>query len=306
MKIQLLLHASGSGAMNYNLPAIGNCWQKTSSRQSVWFLIHHSPDLKNRLLSSPRLQPDGSKVKVAAMQLTRLTTRTLNPPMPTLMPKTFRTSRTGTKWNDSARAWSILTSILLLAGLLAGCQSPTDDPNAISYPVSAPSDLSATNTLQEGDVIQITFEGATNLNTTIKIPLDGMVLLPFVGRVKANGKAPTELETDLTALYASQVKSTKIGVMVMSSSAAIYVSGAVLRPGKIPFDRQMTVLDAVMEAGGVDHARAKLTAVRVLRIENGAQRIYHFNLKRALSGDEPLLYLKPFDTIYVPEKTFTL
>lgn len=220
--------------------------------------------------------------------------------MPTTTPTTLLT---GLESSRRSSAWSVLTSLLLLAGFLTACQSQTGSTNVNSVPVSA---LSVTNTLQEGDVVQITFEGATNLNTTVKIPLDGMVLLPFVGRVKAAGKAPLDLETDLTSLYATQVKSTKIGVMVMSSAAAVYVSGAVLRPGKIPFDRQLTVLEAVMEAGGVDHNRAKLSSVSVLRIENGQQRIYHFNLKRALSGDEPVLfYLKPFDTIYVPEKTFT-
>ncbi|MBC8003613.1 MAG: polysaccharide biosynthesis/export family protein [Opitutaceae bacterium] len=196
-----------------------------------------------------------------------------------------------------------MTPLLLLVGLLIGCQSPSAS-TGVSPPSGAA--ISVTNTLQESDVIQITFEGATNLNTTVKIPLDGMVLLPFVGRVKVAGKTPLDLETDLNSLYATQIKSSKIGVMVVSSAAAVYVSGAVLRPGKIPLDRQLTVLDAVMEAGGVDHNRAKLSSVSVLRIEDGKQRIYHFNLKRALTGSEPLLfYLKPFDTIYVPEKTFT-
>lgn len=223
--------------------------------------------------------------------------------MPTIVPANSPNLPAGSESNPQSSAWLFLTSLLLLAGLLTACRSSTGSTSVNSAPVSA---LSMTNTLQEGDVIQVTFEGATNLNTTAKIPLDGMVLLPFVGRVKASGKAPLDLETDLTALYAKQVKSTKIGVMVMASSAAVYVSGAVLRPGKIPLDRQLTLLDAVMEAGGVDHNRAKLSSVSVLRIENGQQRIYHFNLKRALSGDEPVLfYLKPFDTIYVPEKTFT-
>ena len=225
--------------------------------------------------------------------------------MPTRFLTIRRLFRTGSTSVSPTCKWSILVSTLILMGLLTACQSPSDTTNPISDPAGQFSQ-SVTNQLQEGDVIQITFEGATNLNTTVKIPLDGMALLPFVGRVKVAGKTPLELETDLTALYATQVKSTKIGVMVMSSSAAVYVSGAVLRPGKIAFDRQLTVLDAVMEAGGVDHNRAKLSSVTVLRVENGKQKTYHFNLKRALAGNEPLLfYLKPFDTVYVPEKTFT-
>jgi hypothetical protein len=60
-----------------------------------------------------------------------------------------------------------------------------------------------------------------------------------------------------------------------------------------------------MEAGGFDQSRARLTEVAVLRIENGQRVTFRFNLKRALQGkDNSLFYLKPFDIIYVPEKTF--
>jgi SLBB domain len=70
-------------------------------------------------------------------------------------------------------------------------------------------------------------------------------------------------------------------------------------------DRPLTVLEAVMEAGGVDTTRAKLSEVVVLRIENNQRVKYHVDLKRALRGMElNLFYLRPFDIIYVPQKTF--
>jgi protein involved in polysaccharide export with SLBB domain len=67
----------------------------------------------------------------------------------------------------------------------------------------------------------------------------------------------------------------------------------------------LTVIEAVMAAGGFDGTRAKLTEVSVLRIENGQQHAYPINLKRVLQGkDRTPFYLQPFDIIYVPVKRF--
>ena len=59
------------------------------------------------------------------------------------------------------------------------------------------------------------------------------------------------------------------------------------------------------EAGGFDHSRAKPSAVTVLRVEHGKQRHFNLNLKHMLRGHDPTpFYLKPFDIVHVPEKTF--
>src|SRR5882724_9158081 len=104
------------------------------------------------------------------MQPTSRKRQNLDSPMPTLLPSTSLTSWTDNGSSGPARVWAILTSMLLLAGFLTGCQSSTGGAHSATGPASLPSALSVTNTIQEGDVIQITFEGATNLNTTVKIP----------------------------------------------------------------------------------------------------------------------------------------
>ena len=202
----------------------------------------------------------------------------------------------------------LVLSYALLGALfcfLTSCQSPSSAPDASWANVPAQSVTNTFNRLQEGDEIQISFEGATNLNTMQKISADGLITMPFVGRVKAVGKTPLELEALLKVLFEPQVRTTEISVKVVSSAAFVYVVGAIIKPGRAPLDRPLTALDAIMEAGGFDHSRAKLTEVAVLRIENGQRKKYRFNLKRALQGDDTsLFYLKPFDIVYVPEKTF--
>jgi protein involved in polysaccharide export with SLBB domain len=84
----------------------------------------------------------------------------------------------------------------------------------------------------------------------------------------------------------------------------VFVTGAVLRPGKILADRPLTVLEAVMEAGGADFARANLKEVVVVRrVEGGQTANFRVNLRDTLNGrrSEPF-YLKPSDIVYVPEK----
>ena len=153
--------------------------------------------------------------------------------------------------------------------------------------------------------MSISFQYSTNFNVVQKITLDGMLNLETVGPVKAAGRTVMELQTELARIYKPQVKDDVVTVKVIASADGIYLSGAVIRPGKIPMERPMTALEAIMEAGGFDPNRANLTQVIVLRLEQGKQKSYLLNLKRALRGqDEDPFYLKPFDIIHVPTKTF--
>ncbi len=104
-------------------------------------------------------------------------------------------------------------------------------------------------------------------------------------------------------LYAPQLSSKEVTVEVQSSSIPVYVTGAVLRPGKITSDHPITALEAIMEAGGFDYTKANLKAVVIIRQEGNQTKKYNLNLKLEMEGNssEPF-YLKPSDIIYVPEK----
>ena len=158
-------------------------------------------------------------------------------------------------------------------------------------------------TLREGDVLKISFPGSPNLNKTATIRRDGMISLDLVGEVKAAGKTPADFEKELLDLYSTQLVSKQVTVEVQSSSFPVYISGSVLRPGRIVSDHPITALEAIMEAGGFDYVKADLKQVQVTRREAGGTRKYILNLKREMDGKggEPF-YLKPADIIYVPEK----
>ncbi|HXG48812.1 MAG TPA: polysaccharide biosynthesis/export family protein [Methylomirabilota bacterium] len=218
------------------------------------------------------------------------------------VPGALRRPAAGAGWN----------SVLLLFAISLGCwwgtgckSTPISSPAAPEAAVSDPAVAPVATKIQEGDVLSIQFGGASELNTTQRVPLDGKIMMPFIGEVQALGKTPQELKEELTKRYEPQLRTAEVRVTVTSTVSAVYVSGAVLKPGRVPLERPMTVLDALMEVGGADLSRANLAGVRVLRIEGGQRKTYNLNLKKALSGADPsLFFLKPFDIIYVPQKTF--
>jgi polysaccharide export outer membrane protein len=206
-----------------------------------------------------------------------------------------------------AKVSCCLAAMLLpvLCALLAGCRSFPEAYSSAFTHFDAAAPGYATSSLQEGDVVSITFLYSTNFNTLQKIGLDGTLNLEGVGPVKAAGKTALQLQGELAALYKPHAKDDPITLRAVSTTAAVYVTGAVNHPGKIPLERPMTVVEAIMEAGGFEPYRANLSNVSVLRIENGMQRAYQLNLKHVLQGnDSTLFYLKPSDVVQVPVKTF--
>ena len=182
----------------------------------------------------------------------------------------------------------------------SGCQTQTGQYNDFSQQVQE--DTQAIS-LREGDILKISFPSAPNLNTTQQVRRDGKIALPLVGEVKAVGISPAELEKEIIRLYSSQLVSREVTVTVESSAFPIFVTGAVIRPGKISSDHPITALEAIMEAGGFDYAKANLKGVRIIRHEEGRVKNYTVNLKLALQGMQTeLFYLKPSDIVYVPER----
>jgi polysaccharide export outer membrane protein len=204
------------------------------------------------------------------------------------------------RWNCLA---IVVAPLLLLVALIAGCSTETESypPNYARLEMFPPS----TNVLAQADIISITFRYSTNFNTVQKIGLDGIVNLEGVGQVKAEGKTLAQLQDELTALYKAQVKDDPITIKIIGPAAAVYVTGAVNRPGKVVMERRMTVMDAIAEAGGFDQYRARLSRVSVLRVDGDTQKIYWVDLNRVLAGEDTNpFFLKPYDVVRVPTKTF--
>jgi protein involved in polysaccharide export with SLBB domain len=162
-------------------------------------------------------------------------------------------------------------------------------------------------TLGPGDEVEVKFAYAEQFNELQKIRPDGRISLQFVGEVMAAGKTPAELRSELQTLFSSHLKHPELTVIIRSfNEQKVYVGGQVLEPGIIPLDNQLSVLEAIMSAGGFDLEKAKTKNVVVIRHQDGTRKGYAINLKNSLKGNQADTFLlQPRDIVYVPRTTIT-
>jgi polysaccharide export outer membrane protein len=195
---------------------------------------------------------------------------------------------------------------LAAALLFSGCETTapaggaTQSTEVASAPTVATPEV---QTLKEGDALRISFPGVPSMDSTQQVRQDGRITLPMLGEYLVTGKTTDALTKELEELYAPKLVSKEVMVTLISSSFSVYVTGAVLHPGKVQSDRPISAFEAIMNAGGFDSSRANMQAVTIIREENGQTRNYTVNLQLVLEGKSSTpFYLKRSDTVYVPEK----
>ena len=198
---------------------------------------------------------------------------------------------------DSRVALRICAFLVFVALVFGGCQSPLPP---LPYP---PGPHTAVR-LSPGDVIKVSYADETVPDQTQKIRRDGKVSLPLIGELTAAGKRVIDFQYELVSRYNGKLDTNEVLVTLENGTASVTVSGFANKPGVYPFDRPMTIYQAVMQAGGVsDYGRA--SNVHLTRVINGVQRTETINLRPAIHG-EPLRpeYVQDGDVIYVARSWF--
>ena len=156
--------------------------------------------------------------------------------------------------------------------------------------------------LGPGDKLRIEVYKDTQLSQSVQIRPDGKITLPLVGDIEATGKTPLELRDTVTKVLREYMTNPVVTVIVVEAGAAVaYVVGEVARPGTINLQGgQITALQAIAMAGGLkDFANAK--NIRILRKNGSNVQTIAFNYKDAVRGTGAMIYLRPGDTIVVPD-----
>ena len=89
------------------------------------------------------------------------------------------------------------------------------------------------------DILKITVYGHEDLTQTVLLQADGTFNYPLIGRIKADGMTPKQLEQKLAALLARDyVRNPQITVVVQEfRSKTVFVVGEVDPPGHLPAHR---------------------------------------------------------------------
>ena len=154
-------------------------------------------------------------------------------------------------------------------------------------------------TIGASDVLRITVWRNPELSADVPVRPDGMISVPLVNEVQAEGKTPTQLKDELTTRLTEFISNPVITVVVLQvNSKRVYVLGEVVRSGPIGLESDLRVLDAISAAGGFGPF-ANTKKIRILR--EGSE--IRFDYKAFLKGSSPEsnILLLPGDTIVVPD-----
>ena len=160
------------------------------------------------------------------------------------------------------------------------------------------------------DIVQVSVWRNPELGITVPVRPDGMISVPLVGDVAAGGRTPGEVAKDIQERLATYVRDPQVAVILTDLRSHEYLSrvrvtGAVRQPVSLPYRPGMTVLDAVLAAGGITEFAAADRSD--LHRKNAEQtQTYAVRLDRILNrGDLSTNYtVSPGDVITVPERTF--
>lgn len=134
------------------------------------------------------------------------------------------------------------------------------------------------------DILNVVFWNAKEMSAEVTVRPDGKISIPLLNDVQAAGMTPEQLADLIAKEAAKYVRDPGATVIVKEiHSRKVYVVGEVSKPGSIALGSDMTVLQAIGEAGGFVEG-AKRSDVTIVRQENGKEHRYKFNYNDFVHG----------------------
>lgn len=200
--------------------------------------------------------------------------------------------------------WLLL--LLTATGLSTtwGAESPQQPAPGQARPSVDPSDY----IIGPGDTLQIFVWRNPELSSTVPVRPDGKITTPLVPDMVAVGKTPSQLGKDMEGVLAEYIRSPQVNIIVsnpVSTFSQVRVIGQVGEPQAVPYREGMTVLDAVLAAGGLGEFAAGNRA-KIVRKEGDKEREIRVKLDDLVNKGrmDQNLALKPGDVLVVPETIF--
>ncbi len=192
--------------------------------------------------------------------------------------------------------------MLILAALLGAC-STTVPP--------APDKAATPNyryVIGPGDTLNIMVWRNPDLSMLVPVRPDGRISTPLVEDLEAQGLSPSELARQIERALARYIRDPTVTVIVTGFqgpySEQIRVIGEAARPQAVPYRQNMTLLDVMVQVGGLTDFADGNKAVLVRGAEKGRQ--YSVRLKDLVKrGDVSAnVDVKPGDVLIIPQSWF--
>jgi polysaccharide export outer membrane protein len=152
------------------------------------------------------------------------------------------------------------------------------------------------------DILYIHIWKEEHLSRTVPVRSDGIISLPLVDEIKAEGLTPLKLKEALAQRLKEFIDSPNITVMVMeANSFKVYISGQIRNPGVLRLRTETSLLQLIPMAGGFTEW-ANQKKILIIRKEGGKEKRITVNYKKIVEGGDlnSNIILKSGDTIIVP------
>jgi len=161
------------------------------------------------------------------------------------------------------------------------------------------------------DRIQVSVWHNPDLSVTVPVRPDGKISVPLIGDVAAGGRTPQEVADTIKEKLGTYLRDPQVAVILTELRSNEYLSrvrvtGAVRQPVSVPYRQGMSVLDAVLAAGGTTEFASGDRAELFRKEKDGSVKTFDVRLEKIMKkGDLATNFpLQPGDIITVPERAF--
>jgi polysaccharide export outer membrane protein len=149
------------------------------------------------------------------------------------------------------------------------------------------------------------------LSAKVQVRPDGMITTPLISDLVAVGKTPAQLADDIKSALSKYIDNPQVSVMIDSFQGTfaqqVRIVGATEKPASLPFRANMTLLDAMIQVGGLSQNAAGNRA-RLIRQDRTTGKQVQYDLKIASllkkGNIDANVRLQPGDIIIIPESMF--
>ncbi len=195
-------------------------------------------------------------------------------------------------------------ALLLAAGalLLAGCATEPM-PDWVATTESRP------YLLEVGDVVDVHLFDHPRLTIgDVPIQPDGRMVLHLLGGVEARGRTTEGLAELLEREYreAGVMDPDVVIRLRRAAGLRVFVGGEVNSPGMIAHNGNLTLLAALLSAGGITNEGSRGSVVLLRDPGDGSPPLQtEVDVGALIDGEMPAPPLQPYDVVLVPKKTIS-
>jgi polysaccharide export outer membrane protein len=158
------------------------------------------------------------------------------------------------------------------------------------------------------DTVNIIVWRNPELSMTVPVRPDGRISTPLVEDLLALGRSPSELARDIEKALSKYIRDPVVTVLVTGFqgpySEQIRIIGEATRPQAIAYRQNMTLLDVMIQVGGLTDFADGNAALLVRGAEQGKQyrvRLHDLIKRGDISAN---VDVKPGDVIIIPQSWF--